>query len=282
VPESRKRLLKNKSCLESVSEDVFVKRRIVEFFRIFALVYWKNEIPLRAAGVSYFVFFSLVPLLTTFAAVVLLLPVLRGEAEQIFLYLTHWLLPDAIQDVQTHIRALAEHATVVSIASLGLTLWLLVKIIFFLEKTQNKIWGFDSPKSPLRLMRKAAFVFTFLIAVVSIGVYVSGNKLESALVEITSTWLFFLGFNMILPAQRRSLASALPGSLVGGLAWYGTKWAFTSYIVLFAKPDKFYAILGILPLVFLWLHFSVVILLLSACFNVSLEKLFATEAGGRT
>jgi YihY family inner membrane protein len=158
----------------------------------------------------------------------------------------------------------------VSVVSIAVTVWLLIKVVYFFEETLNKIWMSESKRSLPRIMRKAFLGWLVLSTVVSIGAVSSGHGVRSVALELTGTWLFFLGFNKALPDKRIEWKSVFPGSLIAGTAWYASKWGFTAYMQKLAKPEQIYAILGILPLFLLWLYFSIVMLLFSACLNVSL------------
>jgi uncharacterized BrkB/YihY/UPF0761 family membrane protein len=103
-----------------------------------------------------------------------------------------------------------------------------------------------------------------------------GQGALNVVAEMILTWAVFMGFNRIVPAwNTRAQGSVrwnalLPGSLLCGSVWYISKWGFTVYLRIFAKPDHIAALLGVLPLFLLWLYFSSYMLLLSACLNSAL------------
>lgn len=247
-------------------------RAVWRFVRDLLEVYWQNEVPLRAAGISYFVFFSFIPILTTLVSLAVMLPFLGIRIDQILPFLTRWLLPDAIHEVQDYLLAFAERANVVSLVSIGVTLWLLVKIAFFFETALDKIWMSEEPRSVRRLLKNAVLGWLALGAIASLGALASGHGFRSVAIEVLGTWLFFLGFNKKLPHRKIALKHSLPGSLIGGTVWYVSKWGFSAYMQRLAKPDQIYAILGVLPLLILWLYFSVYILLFSACLNFAFVR----------
>ena len=244
-------------------------------------VYVQNEIPLKAAGISYYIFFSLIPVTATFVSLVLTLPWLKIEAEQALILLSRWLLPDAIHEVESHFKVFAEHAGVVSLTGLGATAWFLGKIIFFMEGTMDRVWKIESKKSAVRLVKKSLLACVLATLAIGLGLAVSGHGGTSTLVQVASAWVFFLGFNRALPSQPVSWKRILPGSILGGSAWYVTKWGFTAYLSHFAKADQLYAFLGVLPLFFLWLYWSVLILFMSVCIGFTLGQL-ALERGSRS
>jgi membrane protein len=245
-------------------------RTLVELGRAFLQTYWRNEIPLRAAGISYFVFFSLIPIFAAAVSIAVVVPATRNAVEQALPHLARWLLPDAIHEVQDYFHAFASRASVVSLAGVAVAGWLLVKITFFVEQTLDRIWMAESSYSLFRLIKKVLLNGLLFVTLVVVGLALWSRGFSGTVFEWASACLLFLGFNRTLPDVPIGWRHAAPGALLGGTAWYVTKWGFTVYLQRLAKPDHIYAIFGILPLFFLWLHFTVVILLLSACLNSTL------------
>jgi membrane protein len=242
----------------------------LRLIRAFLQTYWRNDIPLRAAGISYFIFFSLVPIFTAVVSIIVAVPASRDMVEQALPHLARWLLPDVLHEVQDYFHLFADHAGVFSVAGIAVAAWLLVKITFFMEQTVNRIWMAEYVYSLVRIIKKVLLGVLLLGALASVGFILRGRGLAGAAVEWAGACLFFFGFNRVLPDLPISWKHAAPGAVLGGTAWYVTKWAFTAYLQNLAKPDQIYAIFGVLPLFFLWLHFTVVILLLSACVNSTL------------
>jgi membrane protein len=242
----------------------------LRLIRAFLETYWRNEIPLRAAGISYFIFFSLIPIFTAAVSILVVVPATRDTVEHALPQLARWLLPDAIHEVQDYFQAFAQRATVVSVAGLAAAAWLLVKITFFVEQTLNRIWMAESEYSLGRIIKKVIAGVVIFVSVVSVGFLLWGHGLTSTVFEWGGACLLFLGFNRSLPDLPIEWKQAAPGAFLGGTVWYVTKWAFTTFLQRLAKPNQIYAIFGVLPLFFLWLHFTVVILLLSAVLNSTL------------
>jgi membrane protein len=247
----------------------------LRLIRALIQTYWRNEIPLRAAGISYFIFFSLIPIFTALVSILVVVPASREIVERALPHLARWLLPDAIHEVQDYFHLFAEHASVVSIAGIAVAGWLMVKITFFMERTLNRIWMAESDYSLSRIIGKVLLGVLLLAALASAGFILWGRGLAGTALEWAGACLFFLGFNRVLPDLRIAWRHVAPGAILGGTAWYATKWGFTAYLQHLAKPDQIYAIFGILPLFFLWLFMTVEILLLSACLNSVLYRHFS-------
>ena len=245
-------------------------------FRTLGREFFRNEIPLRSAGVSYFLFFALIPIVTTLVSLVLMVPFLKVEAEQVLTHLTRKLLPEAIYGVKTYFIAFAENAPVVCVVSFFVSMYLLAKIVFFLEESLNRFWRLEAKRSPMRVMMKACLLCFLVILGITAGVALPDQGALSLVAGMIITWTLFLGFNRIVPAWPGPLhksvrwSALLPGTLLCGSLWYISKWGFTVYLRIFAKADHFSALLGVLPLFLLWLYFSTYMLLLSACLNCAL------------
>ncbi len=207
-------------------------------------MYVRNEIPLRAAGISFFTFFSLFPIVTTFVSLLAVLPTGHTETEKAFQFMTQWLLPNAVRGMEEHFKALTDHAAILSVAGVAVTIFVLIKITYFFEGTVNRIWNLEPTRNTVRVLRKALLMCVFLMVVVTIGITVSGFGVGDVIVEVVSTWMFFLYFNKWIPDRPVAWREALPGAVLGGAVWYVTKWGFTLYVQLFAKLDQIYAISG--------------------------------------
>ncbi len=245
-------------------------------FRALGREFLRNEIPLRSAGISYFLFFALIPIVTTLVSLVLMLPFLKVEAEQILMHLTSKLLPEAIYEVKSYFVAFTDNARVVCLVSVFVSMYLLGKIAFFFEESLNRFWNLEAKRSLFRVIMKAWLLCFLVILGIAASVALPGHGALNIVAELIITWALFMGFNRIVPAwpkrPHRSVPwrALLPGSLLCGSIWYVSKWGFTVYLRIFAKPDHIAALLGVLPLFLLWLYFSAYMLLLSACLNRAL------------
>jgi membrane protein len=245
-------------------------KKFFDFVRRVGRMSLTKEVPLRAAGISYFVFFALIPLLATFASIAVTLQRPGFDFTHALQFLTRWLVPSAITEVEEYFRTLAGHAGRVSVVSLAASAYIIVKLVFWFENSLNAIWSIPPERRVLRMLRKGFWGCLFLMGVVVAGVWLSGRGIVGTLLEMLATWTFFVGFNKILPARRLGWRQVMPGSLLGGTAWYATKWGFTEYLQR-TTPEHVYAILGVLPLFLLWIYCSAFVLLLSACVNAALD-----------
>jgi membrane protein len=244
-------------------------------FRTLGREFLRNEIPLRSAGISYFLFFALIPIVTTLVSLVLMVPFLKIESDQVLTHFTRKILPEAISDVKAYFIAFAENAPVVSVVGFFVSMYLLAKIVFFFEESLNRFWRLEAKRSPLRVMIKSWLLCVLVILGIAAGVAIPDQGALNVVAGIIITWALFLGFNRIVPTWQGPHKSVpwtalLPGSLLCGSVWYFSKWGFTVYLRVFAKADNFSALLGVLPLFLLWLYFSTYMLLLSACLNCAL------------
>jgi YihY family inner membrane protein len=242
----------------------------------------KDEISLRSAGVSYYLFFSLIPIVTTLVSLVLMLPLLELNAEQILIHLTRKLLPEAIYDVKGYFISFSENAGYVSLVSLVISTYVLSKIIHFFEESLNRFWRLEVKRSVSRVIKKALILYFLATLGVVISITLRNQDIMNFLVELLVSIIMFLGFNRIVPAWKKfphngvNWKTLLPGSILCGSIWYITKWGFTVYIDRFAKTEVA-AVLGIIPLFLVWLKFSSYLLLLSAILNREIYHFFGSN-----
>lgn len=244
--------------------------------RILGKEFFRNEIQLRSAGVSYFIFFAMIPIVTTVVSLVLMVPMLEIEAEQVVELLTDKLLPEAVYDIKSVFISFSKNASVICVASFIASTWLLSKIVFFFEESLNRFWRLKAKRSPIRIFKKAFLLYFLAILGISVSTFLPEKGSANIVIELLITWSLFWGFNRIVPAWSEfpqndvRWISLLPGSLLCGSVWYVSKWGFTEYLHRFASPDHLSAMLGVLPIFLLWLYFSSYMMLFSACLNHAL------------
>lgn len=248
-----------------------------KLLRIFAQKFVQNEISLRASGISYFLFFALIPMITTLVSLTLIIPFLKSSAEQVLDLLANLLLPQAVMGVKASFMAFTDDAKVICIISAFISVYLLSKIVFFFENSMNLFWSFEQKYSVWRVLKKSLLLY--LLGTLGIGVFIVLRHWRNIGIEIFIAWLLFWSFNRIVPAWPKQYYkdlkwwTLLPGSLVCGSVWYISKWLFTFYFEQFSKMNQLTAVLGTIPLFLLWINLSSYMLLLSGSINGILHKM---------
>jgi uncharacterized BrkB/YihY/UPF0761 family membrane protein len=241
-------------------------KRLSRFIYQLAVRYLENDCSVRAAGISYYAFFAMIPALI---ALTLLL-----EVNRLMPILAQWLLPTAVHDIQEYLAVALSHSGIVTSASVVFAVGVLSKITYHFDRAMRMIWRVRSegyrPNLFLQFERTLALC-GFGAIFLPIGIVLGRWGLAPFVAELITAWLFCLMFNRVFtPRDVAGWRQLLPGSLVGGSVWVATKWGFSSYLAY--SGATIFSVLGVFPLFLLWIYVSASLLLLSGCLNATLNS----------
>jgi len=248
----------------------------VGFGRSVVAVVQDRQVTFLAAGIAYYAFVSLVPLLLLALVVA---SVLGGDAlaEEVVDAAGQVLTPagaDLIRDALTA-DAGRGGATVVGVAGL---LWGGLKVFRGLDSAFSQVFGTSGEGSLLTELRDGAVV---LFAVGAGGAAVAGVAAAVAvlhgplagelasLVGLLTLVVVFLPLYYVFPNVPLSLRDALPGAVVAATGWTVLGTAFRVYA---ANADAYaaYGVLGGVLLLVTWLYVGAILLMLGAVVNAVL------------
>lgn len=248
----------------------------------------------KAAALSYTLVFSLVPLVTTLLAFLTAFPGLQAERENFISLLSSYLLPGAVQDVQGQLAQFSSQAAAAGALS-SLVFFVMVMMLFqAMEVALNGIWDAERQRSWTERLRTLAF-FLIVAGLVTTVFVVLRNELThvtqglagraippsedflsrvgSWLVSIFVAWTLFVFSIRFLPNVRVQWRPAFVGGLIAGTLWHFLKSGFTWYVQNVASYSSIYGTLGVIPIFFLWLYLSFLLLLLGACIAYAIQCL---------
>ncbi len=99
------------------------------------------------------------------------------------------------------------------------------------------------------------------LAVARLGVF------GSALIHVTPliiTWTAFAAFYLVVPNSRVKFRAAIPAAVIAGSAWSIAKFGYAIYAKKAVTTLNIYGTLAALPLLFLWIYISWIIVLFGA------------------
>lgn len=235
-----------------------------------------QQLTLLAAGVAYYGFLSLVPLMLLalgLAASIggeLLADRLTRAASDVLTAQAQELLTDAVND-QTGRRG----ATVVGI--LGL-LWGSSRVLRGLDRAFSQVYGTVGEKSLLDTIWDATIVSIAiaaglaLVGALEIGIrFLPGLELGivAQLFVVLGLTATFLPLYVIFPDANVGLREAAPGTILAAVGWFVLSHTFSIYADLLAR-QALYGALGAVFLVLVWLYIGAIILIFAAVVNAVL------------
>ena len=250
--------------------------------------------PFIAAGIAFYAFFSIFPLVLI-AVAVLSYIYTPEEAISGAIGLASLFVPeDMTTFLDSNVRELFASGTKVGLAGILILLWSGRQLFRAMELALHRAW--DIPQNRNWLVGNLlAMMLVLLCTAVVLGVgAVSAflawihHRLETAsLPEIVhSGWtmadayvfshihswfvvpgavaLIFLMLYMILPSKQVPVGMAIPGALFASAAWKLSSWVYLTYIVKFGAANPFYGtIWGIVGLL-VWLYIEASVFVLGA------------------
>ncbi len=263
--------------------------------RLFYLVkrmiyrYFSDGIPQAAAELSYFLLFSMFPLLMFVNSILAQLDItLEGITPVLEM------LPKSLQRLITGYLAQLSGTPAFSpmLIGIGLTLYFLSRAVRSMMRTVNDIYHVEVTRGMVKdVLISLGITAGFLISVVcSFVLVVAGRTLlrllpqafpiPQAALDVThdaSFWVmiafifaFLMLFNRIVPNLHLKFREVWPGALFSLVAWILVSWAFSFYVDNMARYSVLYGSLGTIIVLMLWLYIVSMLLLMGPQLNHTL------------
>ena len=245
-----------------------------------------ERITISAGHLAYVSLLSLVPVIMVFFMIMSAFPAFSEVRGQLEYFIFSNFVPtagDVVQDYVAEFVANASGMGAVSIVSLLLVALLLISNI---DKTFNHIW---------RTQAQRPLIYTFAIywMVITLGPFLIGSSIvvSSYLAGLASfaeeytpglgTFVLklvpsfaaisaFLILYMIVPNRTVRAKYAFCGALLATVLFELSKKGFELYVTSFPSYQVIYGALAVIPILFVWVYLSWVVVLLGAVFTYSI------------
>ena len=247
----------------------------------------EDRIIVYSGYLSFVTLLSIVPLLAVIFSVFSLFPVFqewRGEVES---FVLKNFVPTLGEAIQGYLVRFVENAT--NMTSLGLVVLFLVALLLIssIDHTLNHIWR-------VRKNRRKLVSFSIYWVVLTLGPVLIGTSLlttsyllsltgfeENTQLAVRKLFLAFLPYlasfssflliYLLVPHTRVHFWSALSGAMIASVLFEISKSAFAFYFIHFPVYKDIYGALAIIPLLFVWVFISWVVILVGAQVAASLD-----------
>ncbi|MBT3309851.1 MAG: virulence factor BrkB family protein [Gammaproteobacteria bacterium] len=257
--------------------------------RRFIAYFWsklaKDRIQLNAGSLSYMTLLSLVPLLGVMVAVFTAFPAFEQVSGQLEAFVFRNFVPAAGEQIQKSLQAFV--ANTKQMTAFGILFLVVVAMMLMaaVDRTIDDIW-----ENPHR--RGIANAFMLYWSVLTLGPLLIGaglaassfllaaaeesvishvglesvglqNGLLKVLPYLTSVLAFMMLYTLV-PGERVRFLHALTGAVVAAVLFELSKQLFALYITEFSTYEALYGALAAVPILFIWVYLSWVVVLLGA------------------
>jgi len=197
-------------------------------------------------------------------------------------------LPATGDAVKLHITGFVENATKMSAIALIFLFVLALLLISAIDKTLNRLWQIKTKRrfvtslsvywlvltlGPI-LVGASIAITSYIVSLVSLNEYdlFGLSDLFVRLLPLLSSIGAFLILYLIVPNKIVSFKCAFGGALVAGILFEIAKAAFAQYITQLPTYETIYGALAGVPILFLWVYLSWLVVLFGALFTLALEN----------
>ena len=262
--------------------------KITNVYLKYLFVRFKEDRIIFYSGyLSYVTLLSMVPLLAVTFSAFSLFPVFqewRGELEA---FVFKNFVPTLGEAIQGHFLRFIENATKMTPVGLVILILLALLLIYSIDHTLNHIWR-------VRKNRRLIVSFSIYWVVLTLGPVLIGTSLlttsyllsltgfeENTLLAVRKLFLellpylasfsSFLLLYLVVPNTSVHFWSALSGAMIAAILFELSKSAFALYFTHFPVYQAIYGALAIIPLLFIWVYVSWIVVLVGAQVAASLD-----------
>jgi membrane protein len=272
--------------IEEIKQHRYVKSTL-SFWLLFFNNYQKERIHVTAGYLSYVTLMSLVPLMVVMLSVMTAFPIFAEIRELIENFIYQNFVPASGDVVQEHITGFVSNASKMSAIAITALFIFAMLLISAIDQCLNKLWRVNEKRRIITsfsmywmvlslgpvLVGSSLVMTSYILSLVSIGDYDLlglSNIAVQALPLVASIAAFFILY-MVVPNKVVPTRFALAGAALAAVLFEIAKKSFAIYVTQLPSYEAIYGALSSIPILFLWVYLSWLVVLVGALFTVSLE-----------
>lgn len=267
-----------------------VSPQVRDLFSIFIKRCREDNITISAGHLAYVTLLSLVPFIMVTFTIMSAFPAFASVRSKLEHFVFSNFVPTASDVVHKYMTDFVGNASQMSAIGILSLLLVALMLISNVDKTLNRIWRTQSD-------RPIVYTFAIYWMVITLGPMLIGSSvvvssyltglaafteeytpgLGTFLLSLVPSGAAMLAFTilyMVVPNRRVFARHALVGAIVATIAFEITKSGFALYVTNFPSYELIYGALAVVPILFLWVYLSWVIVLFGAEFTCSLGEAF--------
>ncbi|WP_232769232.1 virulence factor BrkB family protein [Colwellia sp. Bg11-28] len=248
----------------------------------------REQIQVVAGYLSYVCLMSLVPLIVVMLSVMTAFPLFAELQQSIEQFVYQNFVPAAGDVVQQYLTGFVANASKMSAVAISFLFLAALLLISSIDNTFNKIWRVTDKRRTITSFAMYWMVLTlgpilvgasialssYLVSIVAVDEYdVLGlSDMFLRMLPLLSSIIAFIILYIAVPNKAVPFRFALSGAIVAGVLFELAKKAFALYITAFPSYQVIYGALATIPIIFLWVYVSWIIVLTGALITVSLQE----------
>lgn len=265
-----------------------VKSQLKDLSSIFVKRCKEDNITISAGHLAYVTLLSLVPFIMVTFTIMSAFPAFASVRSKLEHFVFSNFVPTASDVVHKYMTDFVGNASEMSAIGILSLLVVALMLISNVDKTLNRIWRTQSD-------RPVVYTFAIYWMVITLGPMLIGSSVIVSsylaglaafteeytpglgtfllsLVPSGAAMLAFAILYMVVPNRRVYARHAIAGAVVATIAFEITKSGFALYVTNFPSYELIYGALAVVPILFLWVYLSWIIVLFGAEFTCSLGE----------
>jgi membrane protein len=253
----------------------------------------EDRIIFHSGYLSYVTLLSMVPLFAVMFSVFSLFPSFQEWRGDVEFFVFNNFVPTLGDEIRGHFVKFVENASKMTPVGIAVLVVFALLLISSIDHTLNHIWR-------VRKNRRLVVSFLIYLVVLILGPVLIGislittshllslsgigenelqavRKLLLATLPYLASFLSFLLIYLLVPNTRVHFRSALSGALIAAILFELSKCTFALYFTHFPVYQAIYGVLAIIPLLFIWVFVSWVVILVGAQVAASLDEFLANQ-----
>jgi len=259
-----------------------------QFSRHFIYNIQQEQLHIVAGFLSYVTLMSLVPLIVVTLSVMTAFPIFSNVREVIENFVYHNFIPASGDVVKEYVTVFVDKASKMSAVAISLLFVLALSLISAIDKSLNKIWQVKEKRKAITSLSMYWMVLTLGPVLVGSSIAVSSylvSLVSASQSEVLSPislflhWLpmlssiaAFIILYMFVPNKVVPFKFALVGAVLSAVLFEIAKKGFVLYISQIPTYQAIYGALATVPILFLWVYLSWLVVLFGAVFTASLQN----------
>jgi len=263
-------------------------RHYLSFFHYLRKRVKKEQLQVIAGYLSYVSLMSLVPLMVVALSVATAFPIFADIHHSVEQFVYDNFVPTAGDVVQQYLSSFVDNASKMSAVAISFLFIAALLLISSIDKTFNNIWQVTKKRRVITsfsmywmiltlgpiLVGASIAITSYIVSLVSLGVEDSFGitNMFFRMLPLLSSMAAFILLYMLVPNRAVPFKYAFSGALVAAILFEFAKKIFAEYLTAFPSYQAIYGALAIVPILFLWVYLSWLIVLGGAVITVSLQE----------